>query len=490
MWYNNKSGSAAPFRKGTAGGPEMRRTGGNMKQKWKAGWRRFVTRLRRIGAFFDRHYLAKTLGYVLVSVLAAGLIFYVGYHMVGELQPGLELVDAVTRTVTTVVEADAYIMRSEHPVYAAYTYTGSVTAAVADGGKVARGGKLADVYAASAPEIESRIAEIDTQIAQLSKNGAQDRSVQTSTTLDAAIYDKFFAIASDCARGDCGDAIARRVSLLVDMQKRAATRGAASDYDARIRQLESERNALTKQLGANLETVKASSSGYYYAEYDGYGEIFSADRIDEMTYEEFEALLDSEPEYADTLCVGVVLSDFNWYIACPMTKKQAASLVDMYDCTVQFLSAAESFTMDLCRIIPESPGDGAVVVLRCETVPSSFDFTRMQKVVISTVEYSGFELPVTALRVLDGYRGVYVQDGVTVRFRRVNVIHENEDGTVICTGDPQENEALREEVRLANLQTGQKGAYDETSFGTYYWIEENDVVIVSGRDLYTGKIVR
>ena len=121
--------------------------------------------------------------------------------------------------------------------------------------------------------------------------------------------------------------------------------------------------------------------------------------------------------------------------------------------------------------------------------PLGFDFTRMQKVLISTVEYSGFELPLTAVRVVDGYRGVYVQDGVTVRFRRINVIHETEDGTVICTGNAQENEAIREEVRLANLQTGKSAVYDETSFGAYYWIEENDVVIVSGRDLYSGKIV-
>ena len=105
-----------------------------MKQKWKAGWRRFTVGIRRISAFFDRHYLARTFGYILVSVLAVGLIFYVGYHMVDELQPGLELVDAVTRTVTTTVEADAYIMRSERPVYAAYTTAGSVTASVADGG--------------------------------------------------------------------------------------------------------------------------------------------------------------------------------------------------------------------------------------------------------------------------------------------------------------------------------------------------------------------
>ena len=61
---------------------------------------------------------------------------------------------------------------------------------------------------------------------------------------------------------------------------------------------------------------------------------------------------------------------------------------------------------------------------------------------------------------------------------------------MICTGNAQENEAIREDVRLVNLRAGKSTRYDETSFGTYYWIEENDVVIVGGRDLYTGKIVR
>ena len=75
---------------------------------------------RKIAAFFDRNYLARVFGYALVSVLAVGLIFYVGYHMVGELSPGLELIDAVTKTVTTTVEADAYIMRSETPIYSSW----------------------------------------------------------------------------------------------------------------------------------------------------------------------------------------------------------------------------------------------------------------------------------------------------------------------------------------------------------------------------------
>ena len=457
----------------------------------KNAWRRIRRRFSRIAAFFDRSYLARTLGYLFVSVLAVGLIFYLGYHMADRLEPGLELIDAVTKTVTTTVEADGYIMRSELPVYAAYSYSGSVAAAVADGGKVAIGGRLADVYSVSAPEIESRIAEIDTQIAQLKKNDAEERSAQTTTSLDAQIYDKFFSIAGDCAQGNCGDALARRVSLLVDMQKRAVVRGSAAEYEAKIKALESERKSLTSQLGTNLETVYAAHAGYYYAEYDGYGEIFAADLLTSMTYDEFLALTESEPDPGDgRLSAGTVLTDYRWYVACPMSKTEAAEFVDMVSCEVQFLSASESFSMTLERIISQVPGDRAVVILACGVVPSAFDFTRMQKVLISTEEYTGFELPLTALRVVDGMNGVYVQDGVTIRFRRVNILHETDDGTVICVGNPTENAAIREDVRIANLTARDSDvSYDETSFGTYYWIEENDVVVVGGRDLYTGKII-
>ncbi|MBR4204045.1 MAG: hypothetical protein IKQ92_01060 [Clostridia bacterium] len=437
---------------------------------------------------FDVTYLLRVLLYALVSVLAVGLIFYVGFHLMGRFEKGLDLCDAVMKTVTTTVEADAFILRDETPVYA-YSSSGSVTAAVADGSKVPVGGRLANVYAVSAPEIEKRIAEIDVQIAELSKHTSEDRSLQSTTGLDASIYDCFFAIAADCADGNAGSALARRVGLLVDMQKRAVLRGTVADYATQISALSAEKISLTSQLGTNLETVSAQNSGYFYAEYDGFGETFSSKKIADLTWEDFEALTESEPVFHSGLCVGTLLTDFKWYIACPMTKTEAAELVNMYSCSVQFLSSAESFNMKLTRILTEPAGDGAVAILCCEFVPSAFDFTRMQRVRISTVEYSGFELPMNAVRMLDGYQGVYVLDGVTVRFRRVNVIHENEDGTVICTGNSAENEALREEVRVANRRAGGGASYDETSLGTYYWIEENDVVIVGGTDLYSGKIM-
>ncbi len=445
----------------------------------------------RFFSLFDRNYLARTLAYLLVSLLAVGFIFYIGYHLVDQFEPGLELVDAVTKTVATTVEADAYIFRSETPVYASNCWSGSVTAAVADGGKVSRGGKLADIYAASAPEIENRIAEIDMQIAQLRKHEGEDRSVQSTASLDAGIFDSFYAIASDCAAGKYGNAIARRVGLLVDMQKRAVLRGAVSDYETQIMALENERDRLTAQLGQNLETVYAAQSGYYYAEYDGYGEIFSASLLPSITYDEFLALTESEPDTGDgRLSAGTVLTDYRWYVACPMSKSEAAEFVDLVSCDVEFLSASERFTMTLERIVSQVPGDRAVVILECGVVPSSFDFTRMQKVLISTEEYTGFELPLGALRVVDGQNGVYVQDGVTIRFRRVNILHETDDGTVICVGNPAENAAIREDVRVANLAARDSDVtYDETSFGTYYWIEENDVVVIGGRDLYTGKII-
>lgn len=48
----------------------------------------------------------------------------------------------------------------------------------------------------------------------------------------------------------------------------------------------------------------------------------------------------------------------------------------------------------------------AVAVFRCEDMPSGFDYTRMQPVKISAVEYTGYEVPADAVRVVDGYEGV------------------------------------------------------------------------------------
>ena len=160
-------------------------------------------------------------------------------------------------------------------------------------------------------------------------------------------------------------------------------------------------------------------------------------------------------------------------------------MTDMYSCSVMFAYNGISLEMKLHRIIQETPGDESVVILRCEKMPENFDYTRMQPVEISTVEYTGYEVPVTALRVVDAYEGVYTLNEITVEFKRVHVIYR-EDDFVICPGNPNPEE---ETAETEPPETDENGETLENEPKAPGWIRQNDIIIVNGNGLESGKLI-
>ena len=420
---------------------------------------------------FDKHYLLRVGVYVLTAVLAFGVLVYAAYHLLGRFSPGLELVDAVPSSISQTVSVHAYILRDEEPVYAGDMASGSIAPAVRDGSHVSLYGKLADVYSNFSPDTESRLTELDEQIALLEKNQADNRSVQSTSGLDAELYNQLFTIRSHCEDGDFADALSLRTKLLVGIKKRAILTGEITDYDSHIAMLEGEKASLRSGLGASL------------------GSIFSSDKVDSMTFDEFMRMTESDPETREGLCVGTLVTDYKWYIACVMDKADAAHLADRWTCDVHFRYSGETLEMTVYRIIPESPGERAVVVLRCGKMPVNFDYTRMQPVDIVTATYTGYEIPSSAVRVVGGYEGVYVKNQVTIEFRRIHVLCEN-DGKVICSGKPDfmKYETLPDGSYVLDENNRRIEVYDPED-AVYPWIAQNDIVVVSGTELYTGKTI-
>ncbi len=438
---------------------------------------------------FDKSYLTRTGLYVLTAALAFGVLVYAAYHLIGRFSPGLELVDAVPTSVSKTVSVYAYIMRDEEPVYASDVASGSVAPAVRDGAHVALYGKIADVYSNSSPDTETRLTELDEQIALLEKNQSENRSVQSTAGLDADIYNELFTIRSHCEDGNYADALSLRTKLLVGIKKRAILTGEITDYSSHIAMLEGEKASLRSGLGANLGSVYSASAGYYFSDADGYGKIFSSDKIDSMTFDDFMKMTEAEPETGSGLCIGTIVSDYKWYIACLMDKADAAGLADQYTCDVMFRYSGESLEMNLYRIIPETPGERAVVILRCGKMPVNFDYTRMQPVDIVTATYTGYEIPSSAVRVVGGFQGVYVKNQVTIEFRRIHVLYEN-DGTVICSGKPDSMKYEKETDGTYKLdENGNRIEIYDPNDEIYPWIAQNDIVVVGGTELYTGKTI-
>lgn len=414
--------------------------------------------------FFEKRYLNRVAAYALTAVVAIGIMIFLGYHVVDRVTPGLDLVDAVPTAVTEVLEVDGYIIRDEKPLYANNSKEGSIVPAIQNGGRVSVGSKLADVYSDYSTDAEMRLAELDEQIALLTKSKSENRSVQSTAGIEADIYETVASIRSHSENGDYADALSLRAILLVDIKKKAIVTGEITDYDALISNLEAEKTRLRSTLGACLETVYSGISGYYFSECDGYGEIFTADSIDTMTYEQFVNMTQSEPYFGSRLSIGVMVGDYTWYISCMMSRQDSDRFEVSKKYAMEFSYSSETLDMEVERVINDASGKNSIVVFSCEKMPVNFDYTRMQPVRIAVKEYAGFKLPVEAVRVVGGYEGVYIKDEVTIEFRRINVIYEN-DGYVICNGEPQDEDDM------------------------YSWIRQNDIVVVSGTDLYSGKVV-
>ena len=438
---------------------------------------------------FDTSYLSRTGLYVLTAVLAFGVLVYAAYHLLGRFSPGLELIDAVPTSVSKTVSADGYIMRDETAVYATDIFGGSVAPAVRDGSHVSLYGKIADVYANSSPDTETRLTELDEQIALLEKSRSENRSVQSASGLDADIYNDLFTIRSHCENGNYADALALRTELLVGIKKRAILTGEITDYESQIAMLEGEKASLRSGLGANLGSVYSASAGYFFSDCDGYGKIFSSDRIDSMTFEDFLAMAETDPEPGTGLCVGTIVNDYKWYLACVMDKADAAGLAERYSCEVMFRYSGKTLDMRVYRVISETRGDRAVVVLQCGKMPVNFDYTRVQPVDIVTATYTGYEIPASAVRVAGGFQGVYVKNEVTIEFRRIHILYEN-DGKVICSGKP---DSMKYETNpdgsFRTNENGQRIVIVDPNDEVYPWIAQNDIVVVSGTELYSGKTI-
>lgn len=433
----------------------------------------------KISAYFDRQYLRRTLTFFFSGVLTVGLVIYIGYHMAGGKSTSLTLVDASYKDVTRLVHADGYILRDETLLYAASATSGSVTPTVTDGTRLALYGKAADIYVNNLPDVTARISEIDRQLSLVEQSKNENMSLVNTSGLESTIFRNIESIRSLAESRNLGDAVTMRSTLLVNIKRRELVKGA--DYAAQEASLRAEKQNLTAQLGSCLESVYAPLSGYYYADVDGYEAVFTARGIEGLSYEEFMAKTAADPDATarSTVCVGKLATDFRWYLACPVSKKEAAQMEDggRYDVTFPY-NGNKTLSMELYCVIPELPGANAVAVFLSTQIPSGFDYTRMQPVQIHTAEYRGFEIPQSALRILDGWEGVYILDEVTVGFRRVHIAYEG-DGYYIVTGEDP-----------AELTEADGDPDAETDTCPYGWICMNDVVIAEGRGLYVGKVIQ
>jgi len=410
----------------------------------------------------DKKYLKQIALYALTTVISVGLMLYIGYHLFYGLTQKVETRAARISAVAEVVDADMYIFRDETPVRRSGT-GGSLIPAVADGARVGVGDTVSRLYDVSSPDIVARIDELELQLSLIREMERLQLSVRDTAAVDGEIYDLLSQIAQAGVSGECAGVPALRASLTASLNRRAWLIGTLSDAASAAGRLRAERDELTARLGACRAQIVTDRSGYYYADCDGYEASFTASAAMSMTPEQFASL--TAAEAADTAgTAGKIASGYTWYAACISGAEAAASLTVGRSYEVSFpYGGGQPLRMTLSR--SEEYEGGVMLVFSCSQLPADFAFTRSQPATIRCREYSGIQLPLSALRAVDGVPGVYILEGGIVRYRAVSVIAEGEDWF------------MAEPAPEADAPDGTE------------WLARNDIVITRGRGLYEGRVL-
>lgn len=430
--------------------------------------------------FFDNKYLKRVALWAAVSILSLGFAFYVGYHLAAGFQGDIKTMFARRTTLVSTVTCDGYVFRKEIPIPS--VSSGSLCSALENGEKVRSGMTVAEIYSSPSPETEKKLSLIDRQISLIENCKTMALSIGDTGSVDDGIFTTLVDMRRASENGNLAKETSFRSDLFLKMKKRDVLTGEITDFDARIAELEAEKERLRGSLGSLVASVTSPASGYYYSECDGYEELFSSDKIDSLSSATLSSLLATDPASVEGTA-GKVVTTHKWYLVCPMSRSDASKISAGAGKTEVTLQNNSECPLVMTVYDVRISGDDAIVIFRCEDVREGFDFTRSQTVTIVTGETTGFKVPVSAVRIVDGVEGVYIIDEIKVEFRRIDVIDES-GGYYLCR-EVSEDNTVSDETEEEEPSPEEAGPEEEPK-GTVPWLKQNDLMITGGSGLSEG----
>lgn len=380
------------------------------------------------------------------------------------------------------VPFDGVYMRDETLIY--NSGTGVLTFENADGTKVGKSSVIARRYKSEGDSAYLReIESLNKQIEVL--NSAEKLIGTDSSQLEAIsvqINESHSDIVSAVIAGDYASAGAKQNSLLEAMCKREITleqpEGSeqSQGYAAKKAALNQEVSRLQSLISGSVQEVAAGSAGYFVSNVDGYeGEIGYAD-ISKMTADKISEIIANPKKSAAGGAIGKLIADYHWRIAAVIDNENLIGISEGDEVTLRVGSDGRQLEAELVSL-KQGDDNKAVCVFECDELNSTVVMGRTARFKLIINSYGGLRVPRKALRYNDkDERGVFVERGQTIIFKKVDVIYWADD-YVIC------RQIVYRKSENSSGDEDEEQVIDEDYLKLY------DIIVTEGKDLYDGKFI-
>lgn len=390
-----------------------------------------------------------------LTILTALVLFlavaaYAAVYAYGALTDRTVTVEAALTSVSADGTASGIVVRSESVLRSSQPY---IDISLQEGAKVSAGGTVAVAMSGQAGlERAARMHELELEIARVSAAVEGISSAGDLTVRNAQLHAAVLELAGCVARRELDRLDAAAMNL------RCLTFDESDSSRAQLDAMRAELDSLRSSSSSDTEFLKAGFSGVFSTAVDGY-EHLSPMNLQNLTPQGVVELIGSRGEVPEG-AYGKLVTEYEWYFAAVMSDADAANLTVGGYANLNF---GRWYGGNVAaRVVSVSDGyNGSVaVVFRCDTALA--ETLSMREVSASVVfdEYNGIRVPAQAICTDDdGAEFVWVITAMQLERKDVSVIYRSGDFCVV------EREAAPNALR------------------------EGNEIVVSGSDLYEGKLM-
>jgi putative membrane fusion protein len=404
---------------------------------------------------------------VAMFIFLAIVFVYTAYHLVNLfLSEDIETIISGVTTESDSVSGTGYVFREE--ILFTSGTAGAVDYFVADGEKIGVGQQIANVYGVSLSSngiLAKRMLFLtDKQISLLEKSVISGAEVTDLASLRKDAGDTYYKILNLISERDTSELAVQTENMMVTMNKMNVLTDGTSSVTKSLDALRAQRESYL--VGEHMPQT-SHKSGYFYYTPDGFESRFKPSALEDMTANEFYSLVhyyeNTEPKI-DSAVYGKLAETTVWYFAMPLSQKRAAALVDGNDYRLTFKENNNTtLTMTLEKRIEANSREESILIFKCNRLPDNFILDRCQNAEIEISSMDGIYVPLSAMKRVNGVRGVYVLRGSVVHFRKVDIIYNGADYCLVAESGEAE--------------------------GNYEYLGTNELIITNGKNLFDGRIL-
>ena len=397
--------------------------------------------------------------YIICTIVGLFIIFYFIHQVVQMNSAPYKTEIAMKRDMQKSIKTEAFVVRDE--IYITTDNSGGTVVSIAEDGKrVSSGDGVAVVF----PSAESaaayvRVNELEKEIEYYSqlKNrvgiGTNAPSSYSKLIDDACIA--FISASRESIGSNFDDTL---TDLRDAITARQLAVGEELSVDAKLAELEAELISINSG-NFDYKTISAPNSGYYISTADGYENIADYTKVTSMSCKEIDVLLNAQKKEVPNNVMGKLVDEFDWYFVCTIPYDESGELT--VGKTVRVNVPNTSVGIINCTVVSkgDKEDDSVAVVLKCNLMNRDVANLRIHDIEIIVNDYIGMKVNNKAIREKNGEKGVYVQRGNLIQFRKINIITSTEEYSIVeCVTDSS-------------------------------YLQQYDTIITEGVDLHDGKVV-